>query len=526
MEERLLDGDGGRPSPWTRFWFQFSVVHVLDIHAFLIGFSSSFTSPTLSQIISDLELCSDSDDDGVCDTGSWVASAINITALLGALLAGRFADSFGRKRALLVVSLPWTVGYTLIGSSYLLRHSPHQAMVMLLSGRAVTGLAVGMASSIIPCFVAEMAAREYRGVLLALMNLNISWGILAIAVLGIWVERIDGWWSVMGFFAAFLGALVALVVSRVPESPTFLARHGNQQEAIAALRWFHGDTLDAEAEASVLAQSGHADAAPAAYAAFPIRTQMRRQMTDQEDLSSLAAAARDAETAESKDVAEVSPPSALRPASLGIFIVAAFALSGQKMILAFLNQIFISAGADPIVGSIGYGLAQVVVSVLGMKYLVPNFGRVTLLVTSLVGNCFSMGALGLSFLLDSQGFAQQKHWLPILALVSFISFTAVGLGPLSWAYSSEICPKHIRGQVSGVALFTFWSLSFVETQFFEVLIKTLTETGLFFAFAVICAVNGIIFRFIGAETQGLTLAQVEARFSQQQKQAQEPLRYK
>ena len=78
----------------------------------------------------------------------------------------------------------------------------------------------------------------------------------------------------------------------------------------------------------------------------------------------------------------------------------------------------------------------------------------------------------------------------------------------------------------GVALFTFWSLSFVETQFFEVLIKTLTETGLFFAFAVICAVNGIIFRFIGAETQGLTLAQVEARFSQQQKQAQEPPRYK
>ena len=130
---------------------------------------------------------------------------------------------------------------------------------------------------------------------------------------------------------------------------------------------------------------------------------------------------------------------------LGIFVVAAFALSGQKAILAFLNSIFQDAGADPIVGSIGYGLAQIVISILGIRYLVPRFGRIRLLTISLAGNSVSMALLGFSFYASNElGMDSLKSWLPIVALVSFISFTAVGLGPLAWAYSSEICPKAIR----------------------------------------------------------------------------------
>lgn len=136
--------------------------------------------------------------------------------------------------------------------------------------------------------------------------------------------------------------------------------------------------------------------------------------------------------------------------------------SGQKAILAFLNSIFEDAGADPTIGSIGYGLAQIIISILGIRYLVPRFGRIQLLTTSLAGNSVSMALLGFSFFASNQmGINSLKSWLPIVALISFISFTAVGLGPLAWAYSSEICPKAIRSLVSGGALFSFWLLSFL-----------------------------------------------------------------
>ena len=119
-------------------------------------------------------------------------------------------------------------------------------------------------------------------------------------------------------------------------------------------------------------------------------------------------------------------------------------------------------------------------SLVGIRYLVGRFGRVQLLTVSLAGNALSMGLLGFSFYASQQlGLEWIQSWLPIVALVSFISFTAVGLGPLAWAYSSEVCPKAIRSLVSGGALFTFWTLSFLETQFFGDAVNAFSEAGVF-----------------------------------------------
>ena len=189
--------------------------------------------------------------------------------------------------------------------------------------------------------------------------------------------------------------------------------------------------------------------------------------------------------------------------------------SGQKAILAFLNSIFEDAGADPTVGSIGYGLAQIIISILGIRYLVPRFGRVQLLATSLAGNSVSMALLGFSFFASNQmGIDSFKSWLPIVALISFISFTAVGLGPLAWAYSSEICPKAIRSLVSGGALFSFWLLSFLETQFWGDAVDLFTEAGVFWGFATFCAINAVIVYRCGVETKGKSLAQIEVLFTE------------
>ena len=40
---------------------------------------------------------------------------------------------------------------------------------------------------------------------------------------------------------------------------------------------------------------------------------------------------------------------------------------------------------------------------------------------------------------------------------------------------AQICPKKIRSLVSGGALFSFWALSFVETQFFGDAINAVSE---------------------------------------------------
>ena len=62
--------------------------------------------------------------------------------MLGGPLAGWMIDFFGRKIALILAGFPFCIGWLLIGLG---KNAP-----MLYSGRFISGLAVGMASLIVP----------------------------------------------------------------------------------------------------------------------------------------------------------------------------------------------------------------------------------------------------------------------------------------------------------------------------------------------------------------------------------------
>ena len=80
-----------KPESPPRMPFYVGIVQAANLHAFLIGYTASFTSPTLSQMVTDLSICGrdwDAKDDGLCEKAAWVASVINLSALCGALAAG------------------------------------------------------------------------------------------------------------------------------------------------------------------------------------------------------------------------------------------------------------------------------------------------------------------------------------------------------------------------------------------------------------------------------------------------------
>lgn len=72
------------------------------------------------------------------DTLSWafVSSILNIGAAIGCLITGVIANSIGRKKTLILNSVPFIVGWILIITA---RHS-----MMLIVGRGIIGLACGM----------------------------------------------------------------------------------------------------------------------------------------------------------------------------------------------------------------------------------------------------------------------------------------------------------------------------------------------------------------------------------------------
>ena len=121
---------------------------------------------------------------------------------------------------------------------------------MLVIGRIVAGFCVGIASSIVPVYQAEIAPKEIRGRVVSLQQWAITWGILIQYFIQYGASFVDGGvgnenqgtaafripWGVQIIPAAILlGGMFFF-----PYSPRWLASKDRWEEAIKVLAHLHG----------------------------------------------------------------------------------------------------------------------------------------------------------------------------------------------------------------------------------------------------------------------------------------------
>ena len=91
-------------------------------------------------------------------------------SFLGAIISGLLTDILGRKRALQIGSIIWCIGSILVCAS--------QNIGMLIVGRFINGLSVGICSAQVPVYVSELAPPSKRGLVVGTQQWAITWGIL------------------------------------------------------------------------------------------------------------------------------------------------------------------------------------------------------------------------------------------------------------------------------------------------------------------------------------------------------------
>lgn len=69
-------------------------------------------------------------------------------AALGSLSGGNLADALGRRKAFLLTSVPMLVGPLLCASA--------SSFSQLAAGRAITGVAIGLSSALVPTYISEV----------------------------------------------------------------------------------------------------------------------------------------------------------------------------------------------------------------------------------------------------------------------------------------------------------------------------------------------------------------------------------
>ncbi|KAK7871482.1 hypothetical protein R5R35_010204 [Gryllus longicercus] len=166
------------------------------------------------------------------DMGSWIASIHSAATPVGAFASGVLTERVGRRAALQLTALPFVAGWALVALA--------RSHAVLLAGRAVAGLAVGLSAAPAQVLISEVAEPRNRGALAGTPMVSYSLGILCVYALGAALP-----WRAVAWLGTALPLAALAALALVPESPTWLVRRGRLPQASKALRWLRGGSVAA-----------------------------------------------------------------------------------------------------------------------------------------------------------------------------------------------------------------------------------------------------------------------------------------
>ena len=392
----------------------------------------------------------------------WAAGCALIGCIVGCAAAGTVADYLGKKKALALCALC----FTLSSAGMLFAANLHQFVVWRLIG----GLGIGAASVISPNYIAEIAPTRVRGRCVTLYQLGIVMGILAAVFANMLIQRMgDEAWNVSSgwrwmFFAGIAPALLfGIMILPAVESPRWLMKVGRRDQAVSVLARINGPEIAereaAEIQNSLAIEEGH--------------------------ISELFTTFR-------------------RPLLLGIMLAGLQQISGITPLFSFLPEIFRSAGTatgDAFFQSVLVSLVNLVFTLFAL-WLVDRAGRKTLILAGTALQFVSFAMVGWFYHVHGSGLAI------LVFVMSFVAGHAFGNGVACWVIISEIYPTKVRGRGMSIATTALWLVGYMGNQLFPIMQKSLGSAGTFWCFSAGALLTIILVDLLVPETKGRSLEEI------------------
>lgn len=411
--------------------------------------------------------------------GVTVSSAL-IGCVIGGLLSGKIAGTFGRKKSLQLAAVLLAVSALLSAYPELLFFEVGESglglLIMFNIYRMIGGIGVGLASAVTPMFISEMAPSGIRGRLVSWNQFAIIFGMLVVYFVnyGIAFGETETWIQDMGWRYMFASEAVPsliffLLLFLVPETPRYLALNNKDEKALSVLnRIYHSVDHSKKVLADIVST-------------------------------------RDRDLSEKKTPLFTFGKTVI---IVGIMLSFFQQFIGINVALYYAPRIFedLGAGADAsMVQTVVMGLVNVIFTLIAIMY-VDKFGRKPLLIIGSIG--MAIGMTGVSMLAG-------LNIIGISTLVFIIIYTAsymMSWGPIVWVLLSEIFPNRVRGGAMAIAVAVQWFANFTITSFYPFMME-ISSSMTYGFYALMCVLSGIfVWKFV-PETKGKTLEELETIWS-------------
>ena len=360
------------------------------------------------------------------ETG-WAISSALVGCLVGAFFSDYLSDTFGRKVTMLITAVLFILNS--VGTALPISFS------MFVLFRIVGGIGVGIASMVVPMYIAEIAPPKRRGALVGNYQLAIVIGIVVVYFVNYFIAlQGDANWNLYTGWRWMFGSelipslLFLFFIFLIPESPRWLFQKGETNKAVAVLQKLN--------TAEEVAQ---------------VQSEIENSM-HQEDKNQWK---------------HLGNPMYKKALFVGIGLSVLQQLTGINAILYYAPEIFKSLGSSTDVSLLEtsiLGVVNLIFTLLAIK-LVDKMGRKPLLFIGSLGMTVALAAVGLFIYFDALG-----NWvLPFLLL--FMASFSISWGPIVWVLLSEIFPNKIRSLALAISVFIQWVANFMVTQIFPSLVE-------------------------------------------------------
>jgi SP family myo-inositol transporter-like MFS transporter 13 len=351
-----------------------AIVYVISFFSIIGGFLFGYDTGVIAGAL--LELDADFDLDAT--RKELVVSITVAAAALGALCGAVFNERLGRKRTIMVASAIFFVGAVVMAAA----PTAPWGWVIVLAGRFIVGIGIGLASMTVPIYLAECAPVHLRGRLTVADNMAITAGQFVAAVIDYGFSYVGQGWRFMLGLAAIPAAVRFVAFFFLPESPRWLVTRGRREAARGVLLRLRRDRGASQGD---------------------VQEAVDRELREiQENLE--GSARENAHSIPRKLWIMLTTRHLLMALVVGCGIQIIQQLSGINTVMYYAPTILHMAGVRDNHTAIGLGavvaFGNFIFTLIGL-YLVEKSGRRKLVLSSLAGVVVSLVLLGLAFYLTN-----------------------------------------------------------------------------------------------------------------------------
>ncbi|CAN6580417.1 unnamed protein product [Malus baccata var. baccata] len=439
---------------------------VAGIGGLLFGYDTGVISGALLYIKDDFEVVKDSS-----FLQETIVSMALVGAIIGAAAGGWINDSYGRKKATLLADVVFAIGAVVMAAA----PDPY----VLILGRLLVGLGVGVASVTAPVYIAEASPSEIRGGLVSTNVLMITGGQFLSYLVNLGFTEVPGTWRWMLGVSAVPAVIQFTLMLFLPESPRWLFLKDDKDKAVDVMSKIY-DVARLEDEIDYLSSQAEE---------------------------------------EQRKKKSVSYLNVFRSKEIRLAFVAGAGLqafqqfTGINTVMYYSPTIVQMAGIQSnqlaLLLSLIVAAVNAAGTVLGI-YLIDHFGRKKLALSSLSGVIVSLVILSGAFFFQSSGSTSVIYgYIAVIGLALYIAFFAPGMGPVPWTVNSEIYPEAYRGICGGMSATVNWISNLIVAQTFLSVVESVGTGATFLILAVVAVIAFIFVIVYLPETKGLTFEEVE-----------------